>query len=700
MKARKYFLIIALAMSSVAKADYDSPSSSKESAIKGSGASRQEFDRRMSGRTGFENTLQGIQNFQREMQEAEANDAREEAARKIANKKAADAQAEKDDIYAYYGEAMVDAMISNNEEVLLNSVDGKPSIWMRAFSLVLSRSEDGTTAQDVSRIRALQGLLAFKVIPTPPRDYGEMYATGLYERHLEEYIEKVDDIIEAEEDGEFNDRKRIYTPEAAYILGKLYMYGYQHRKDKDKDYVIEPDEKKAFAYFKLSASYMNLKLMTSNYDNKSTVTFLVDEKGNSVAPYMNNMIIHSAYEVIRCYRDGVGTKKDLAMAQKTASDLFEKFEPFYKNRPADFLVNTSAFKASHQYSDDGAGILKRSGYSEVIDIVGPEYRKIYYAEGSENRKAEIRQQEAEKKKLEEEQRKQAEEKRKRDEENEKIALIEKAFSEPAYLLKKEQAAATIKMLTPSVFSRVRGNAGGQVDSYFRYKYVQPSLETSEQTCVTGKCYCSLAGRCDVYDDIPNMLVYFGGQEIGSDDPGRFVIPALVVLSEEIGGLLEDDFKAIPKTPQLAESLFLDLEKIDDSSEYMVSALDTFKRDQNLFRPRIYFRLFQIYNDGIGVAKNRTKAESYLSKCISHAKAQSEPGGNGITHPTARIFSAFCAMEAAKNKPKSSEMIKLAAKVLYRSFGRNRNYYESNYKSFAYNSVKDILEPEIDALIGK
>lgn len=42
-------------------ADYDNPNSSKEAAIKRSGAYRQEFDRRMSGTTGFENTAAGLQ---------------------------------------------------------------------------------------------------------------------------------------------------------------------------------------------------------------------------------------------------------------------------------------------------------------------------------------------------------------------------------------------------------------------------------------------------------------------------------------------------------------------------------------------------------------------------------------------------------------------------------------------------------------
>lgn len=667
---------------SIARADYYNTSGNKERAIKQSGAYRQEFDRRMSGKTGFENTLNGIQALQKEMQQADDSDARAEAARNLANQKRMEEAATKDQIYEEYGPAIVLAMISNNEEVYLNAVNDKPSIWTRAFSLVHSRSKDGTVAQDVSRIRALQGLLSYKVIPKPPRDYGEMYATGLQPKHIEDSVDQVQAIIKAEKKGEFNDAKLIYTPEIAYILGKLYMYGYRHRKDKDKDYEVEPDVEKAFEYFKLSASYMNLKIKTITTDAKTEVAYFEDEHKNTVATYMNNMIIQSAYEVIRCYRDGVGTKKDLAMAKKTAVELFEKLAPLYKNRPAEFLVNTSAFKASQQTNE--AAVLRRSGYIDVKDVVEGEYRKIYYAEGSENRKAELKLQEEQKKKLEEEQKRQAEEKNRQAIENEKIARIEKMFSEPAYQQKKAEAVATMEKLIPSVLARVSGAQEGAYDSFTYFKVVKPSLE--DDRCVAGKCYLDSA-------TVPLVLIQTAQDKY---DVG-FGLPALVVLAEEISGLLDDVFKTIPKNPKLSEQLFLDLEKIDDSSEYLLNAKAISSRELGLLRPRIYFRLFQIYSEGIGVAKNRNKASLYLKKCLAHAAGQSE--STLISHSTARVFSAFCAMEAAKVKSQSSEMANLAARLLVNFYGTDRGYYR-NYQNYAYSSVKGILQPAIDKLIKK
>jgi hypothetical protein len=57
-------LLISVTVGTSANADYRSASGSKEAAIKRSGAYRQEFDRRMSGKTGFENTAAGLQQLQ------------------------------------------------------------------------------------------------------------------------------------------------------------------------------------------------------------------------------------------------------------------------------------------------------------------------------------------------------------------------------------------------------------------------------------------------------------------------------------------------------------------------------------------------------------------------------------------------------------------------------------------------------------
>jgi formylglycine-generating enzyme required for sulfatase activity len=53
--------IISMITGFAANADYNNTNGSKEAAIKGSGAYRQEFERRMSGTTGFENAAKGIQ---------------------------------------------------------------------------------------------------------------------------------------------------------------------------------------------------------------------------------------------------------------------------------------------------------------------------------------------------------------------------------------------------------------------------------------------------------------------------------------------------------------------------------------------------------------------------------------------------------------------------------------------------------------
>lgn len=54
-------LLTIIGLSNLVLADYDNPSTNKESAIKASGAYRQEFERRMNGQTGFENAAKGIQ---------------------------------------------------------------------------------------------------------------------------------------------------------------------------------------------------------------------------------------------------------------------------------------------------------------------------------------------------------------------------------------------------------------------------------------------------------------------------------------------------------------------------------------------------------------------------------------------------------------------------------------------------------------
>lgn len=61
MRNIKILFLSMIAISSLAQADYNNTVGSKESAIKGSGAYRQEFERRMSGQTGFENAAKGLQ---------------------------------------------------------------------------------------------------------------------------------------------------------------------------------------------------------------------------------------------------------------------------------------------------------------------------------------------------------------------------------------------------------------------------------------------------------------------------------------------------------------------------------------------------------------------------------------------------------------------------------------------------------------
>ena len=61
---RMVVFLISATVGTSANADYRNASGSKEAAIKRSGAYRQEFDRRMSGKTGFENTAAGLQQLQ------------------------------------------------------------------------------------------------------------------------------------------------------------------------------------------------------------------------------------------------------------------------------------------------------------------------------------------------------------------------------------------------------------------------------------------------------------------------------------------------------------------------------------------------------------------------------------------------------------------------------------------------------------
>lgn len=57
------FLLITSLNSIYASADYQNPNGNKEAAIKGSGAYRQEFERRVEGVTGFENVAKGLQDL-------------------------------------------------------------------------------------------------------------------------------------------------------------------------------------------------------------------------------------------------------------------------------------------------------------------------------------------------------------------------------------------------------------------------------------------------------------------------------------------------------------------------------------------------------------------------------------------------------------------------------------------------------------
>ena len=215
-------------------------------------------------------------------------------------------------------------------------------------------------------------------------------------------------------------------------------------------------------------------------------------------------------------------------------------------------------------------------------------------------------------------------------------------------------------------------------------------------CVIGKCFDRWNS-----ESINSAITSLGVEKESDGDTIIREGEAALIYQAEIKAGFLDDTSVYPLDKAEASGLLLYMYSNDQKREALVKAGKSTGSHPFLMRPRILFRQYTMYKNGIGVEKNMKEATAALHECFDFANKLIEPDGNFLIAPNARTFVGYCGYELirayrdgdgeTKDLKKAEATALLTAKVFKKALGdQNIDYIDK----FAFNDVKDLMTPAL------